>query len=70
MYKGVKPLWKHLGFENDDSDIPNQNTYWKNIIPNNFDYSNLSGIETNEVTVMMTLGCLKDLKYQDNLILK
>ena len=62
MYKGVKPLWKHLGFENDDSDIPNQNTYWKNIIPNNFDYSNLSGIETNEVIVDDDIGVSKGSK--------
>ena len=62
MYKGVKPLWKHLGFENDDSDIPNQNTYWKNIIPNDFDYSNLSGIETNEVTVDDDIGVSKGSK--------
>ena len=62
MYKGVKPLWKHLGFENDDSDIPNQNIYWKNIIPNDFDYSNLSGIETNEVTVDNDIGVSKGSK--------
>ena len=62
MYKGVKPLWKHLGFENDDSDIPNQNTYWKNIIPNDFDYSNLSGIETNEVIVDDDIGVSKGSK--------
>ena len=62
MYKGVKPLWKHLGFENDDSDIPNQNIYWKNIIPNDFDYSNLSGIETNEVIVDDDIGVSKGSK--------
>ena len=59
MYKGVTPLWKHLGFENDDSDIPNQNNYWQNIIPKDFDYSNLSGIETNEVETDDIIGVSK-----------
>ena len=62
IYKGVKPMWEQLGFESDDSDIPNQNIYWKNIIPNDFDYSNLSGIETNEVIVDDDIGVSKGSK--------
>ncbi len=45
IYKGVKPMWEQLGFESDDSDIPNQNIYWNNIIPSEFDFLNKSGIE-------------------------
>ena len=42
VYKGVKPMWEQLGFENDDSDVPNQNNYWKNIIPKDYDFFNLT----------------------------
>ena len=44
MYKGVKPMWEHLGFESDDSDIPNQSIYWNNIIPSDYTLLNKSGI--------------------------
>ena len=64
MYKGVKSMWEHLGFGNDDSDIPNQNTYWKNIIPKDFNYFNLSGsiIETNEVNIDDDIGVSTGIK--------
>ena len=62
MYKGVTPLWKHLGFENDDSDIPNQNNYWQNIIPKDFTYFNLSGIETNDVDIDDDIGVSRGIK--------
>ena len=62
MYKGVTPLWKHLGFENDDSDIPNQNNYWQNIIPKDFTYFNLSGIETNDVDIDDDIGVSEGIK--------
>ena len=48
IYKGVKPMWEQLGFESDDSDIPNQNIYWNNIIPSEFDFLNKSGIEIQD----------------------
>ena len=41
IYKGVKPMWEQLGFENDDSDVPNEKIYWKNIIPNDYNFFNL-----------------------------
>ena len=62
MYRGVKPMWEHLGFENDDSDIPNQNNYWQNIIPKDFNYFNLSGIETNDVDIDDDIGVSKGSK--------
>ena len=48
IYKGVKPMWEQLGFESDDSDIPNQNIYWNNIIPSEFDFLNKSGIKIQD----------------------
>ena len=48
IYKGVKPMWEQLGFESDDSDIPNQINYWNNIIPSEFDFLNKSGIEIQD----------------------
>jgi hypothetical protein len=62
MYKGVKPMWEHLGFESDDSDIPNQNNYWQNIIPKDFTYFNLSGIETNDVDIDDDIGVSMGIK--------
>ena len=44
IYKGVKPMWEQLGFESDDSDVPNQSIYWDNIIPSNYTFLNKSGI--------------------------
>ena len=54
MYKGIKPMWEHLGFESDDSDIPNQNTYWQNIIPKDFTLANKDGITLDSVDNPMT----------------
>ena len=62
MYKGVKSMWEHLGFTTDDSDIPNQNTYWKNIIPKDFNYFNLLGIGTNDVNMDDTIGVSTGIK--------
>ena len=62
MYKGVKSMWEHLGFKNDDSDMPNQNNYWQNIIPKDFTYFNLSGIETNDVDIDDDIGVSAGIK--------
>ena len=48
IYKGVKPMWEQLGFESDDSDIPITSSYWNNIIPSEFDFLNISGIEIQD----------------------
>lgn len=45
IYKGVKPMWKQLGFQDSGSNIPTDITYWQNIIPKDFTIINLSGIE-------------------------
>jgi len=44
VYKGVKPMWEQLGFSDNSFDIPNKNIYWKNIIPKNYNFVNLTGI--------------------------
>ena len=56
IYKGVKPMWKQLGFQSDDSDNPNSNTYWQNVIPDSFDYYNLSGISKKQVEADEDIG--------------
>ena len=48
IYKGVKPMWKQLGFQSDDSDKPNEVIYWNNIIPSEFDFLNKSGIQIQD----------------------
>jgi hypothetical protein len=45
VYKGVKPMWEQLGFQDSGSNIPTDITYWQNIIPKDFTIINLSGIE-------------------------
>ena len=45
IYKGVKPMWEQLGFQDSGSNIPTDMTYWQNIIPKDFTLINLSGIE-------------------------
>ena len=37
-------MWEQLGFESDDSDVPNQSIYWDNIIPSDYTFLNKSGI--------------------------
>ena len=46
VYKGVKPMFKQLGFVSSKFNKPNEKEYWKNHIPSDFDYFNLSGVET------------------------
>jgi len=48
IYKGVKPMWRHLGFQSDDNDKPNEVIYWNNIIPSEFDFLNKSGIQIQD----------------------
>ena len=40
MYKGVKPMFEQLGFVNSNFNKPDEQVYWKNIIPTEFDYLN------------------------------
>ena len=44
MYKGVKSMWEHLGFQNDDSDNPGNDFYWNNIVPKDYTFGDLNGI--------------------------
>jgi hypothetical protein len=46
---GVKPMWRHLGFANEEFDKPNRNIYWKNIIPKDFNLSNREGITQRDL---------------------
>ena len=44
VFKGVVPMWKQLGFQNDSFDIPDNFDYWNNIIPKNYGLENRVGI--------------------------
>ena len=48
MYNGVTNMWKHLGFKNDDSDNPNNDIYWKNIISKDYTFEDLNGISVQD----------------------
>jgi len=46
MYSGVRKMHKHLGFNNQSSAAnPNDISYWKNIIPKNWKWTDKEGIE-------------------------
>ena len=45
IYKGVKPMWEQLGFQDSGSNVPTDVTYWQNIIPKDFTLINLTGVE-------------------------
>ena len=49
LYKGVVPMWEQIGFSNSSYDVPSEDIYWKNHIPSDFDYFNLSNVSTEEV---------------------
>ena len=49
VYKGVKPMWQQLGFQNNDSDNPNDDSYWKKIIPSDFTFFNYSNIQEETI---------------------
>jgi len=48
MYKGVRSMWKHLRFENDDSDNPGNDFYWKNIVPKDNTFQDLNSISVRD----------------------
>ena len=46
MYSGVRKIHQHLGFNNQsDGANPNENSYWKNIIPKGWKWTDKEGIE-------------------------
>ena len=56
IYKGVKPMFEHLGFTDTRFNIPNTQIYWKNHIPSDFNYYNLSGVKTRVVEIDDEVG--------------
>ena len=59
LYRGVKPMWEQLGFETDDSDNPQNNFYWKKVIPSDFTFLNLSNVSTRQVETDSSIGVSK-----------
>ena len=49
VYKGVKPMWEQLGFENEFFDVPEQSQYWKNIIPKTYTVLDRNGVTTQQL---------------------
>mgnify|MGYP001268335756 CR=1 FL=1 len=49
IYKGVKPMWQQLGFDNDNFDNPDKIIYWKNILPKDLDLSNRVGVTQRDL---------------------
>ena len=66
VYKGVKPMWEQLGFQNDDSDNPNDDSYWKKIIPSDFNFFNYSNIQVETVEKDNQIGVSTAKKLQES----
>ena len=62
MYRGVKPMFEQLGFTNSNFNKPDEQIYWNNIIPTDFDYFNLSGIEVQQVETDGDVGVTEGAK--------
>ena len=56
VYKGVKPMFEHLGFVNSNFNKPDEQIYWKNYIPSDYNYFNLSGVKTRVVETDSDVG--------------
>lgn len=56
MYKGVKPMFEHLGFNGSSFDKPDTQVYWKNHIPSYFNYFNLSGVKVRIIETDSDVG--------------
>tara|TARA_B100000287_G_C20248485_1_gene629159 strand:- start:95 stop:649 length:555 start_codon:yes stop_codon:yes gene_type:complete len=56
MYKGVKPMFEHLGFTSPAFNKPGTQVYWKNHIPTHFNYFNLSGVEVRIIETDSDVG--------------
>jgi len=54
IYKGVKPMWEQLGFQDSGSNIPTDMTYWQNIIPKDFTLINLTGVENKSGSLVIS----------------
>ena len=54
IYKGVKPMWEQLGFQDSESNIPTNITYWQNIIPKDFTLINLTGVENKSGSLVIS----------------
>ena len=48
MYNGVVNMWEHLGFSSSIYDNPNEDVYWKNIIPKTFTFGNLTNVQIQD----------------------
>ena len=63
VFKGVKPMWEQLGFESDASDVPNEKIYWKNIIPQDYNFFDLpNSFEIKNVEVNSDIGVSNGMK--------
>ena len=66
VFKGVKPMWQQLGFGDVSSDNPESLTYWKNIIPKNYNFFDVDGVEIKETIADSDVGVSKGNKLPRN----
>jgi len=48
VYTGVKSMSEMLGFSDPSHDNPNEDFYWKNIIPKNFTFESLTNVQVQQ----------------------
>ena len=47
-------MWEQLGFQDSESNIPTNITYWQNIIPKDFTLINLTGVENKSGSLVIS----------------
>ena len=68
MYTGVKSMWQQLGFENDDSANPNNDVYWKNIVPKDYTFEDINGISVQDIPDPMEGSKVPRTSYKEIII--
>ena len=58
VYKGIKPMWKHLGFPDESFDSPSLKKYWKNIIPSDYKFKpdHVNGLQQVDVPIKQAIS--------------
>ena len=68
VYTGVKSMSEMLGFSDPSHDNPNEDFYWKNIIPKNFTFESLTNVQVQQGNDPMDGARVPRTSYQEVII--
>ena len=69
VYTGVKSMSEMLGFSDPSHDNPNEDFYWKNIIPKNFTFESLTNVQVQQGQMIQMDGArVPRTSYQEVII--